>query len=221
MSTRFTFSNITLEELTQFVNLQEGEIDDHDWTKIDSLPLSDLENQHLQELMTDLRKIHTLLLNEATVWSAAIYPLLSLATQKSIRVWVQVPLRARYVNFDIEGIADGVLGKVVASRVKSPYLVIVETKRGVECQNPVIQLYAELLAAAHLNWEQDHRLPQEIFGCYTVADVWTFVRAEVSGIDTDLPTFQVEFSREYMEKTEAFTIFKILKNIVSKHVVIT
>ncbi len=218
MTTKFTFSNITLENLTQFVNLQEGNIGEYEWTQTDSLLLDKEERRYLRGLKLQLLKTSTLLVNEATIWSAAIYPLLSLATQKSsLGVLAQVPLQAHYVKFDLEGIADGVLGKVVASRVKSPYLVIVETKRGIDGQNPVFQLYAQLLAAAHLNWEQDHHSLQEIFGCYTVADVWTFVRAEVSGIDTDLPTLQVEYSREYMEKIEAFTIFKILKNIVSKH----
>ncbi len=218
MTTKFTFSNITLADLTRFVNLQEESIQDYEWTQIDSLPVTNTETQSLQELTARLRKTPTLLVNEATLWARVIYPLLVLAEQDSIQVWSQVPLQAQYAKFELEGIADGVFGKMVIGRVKSPYLVLVETKRGVEGQNPVVQLYAELLAAAHLNWEQDHRVPQEIFGCYTVADIWTFVRAEVSEIDTDLPTLRIEPSREYTEKTEAETIFKILKKIVSKHV---
>ncbi len=218
MTTKFTFSNITLENLTQFVNLQEGNIGEYEWTQTDSLPVTNSETQSLQELTARLRKTPTLLVNEATLWARVIYPLLVLAEQDPIQVWSQVPLQAQYAKFELEGIADGVFGKIALGRVKSPYLVMVETKRGVEGQNPVVQLYAELLAAAHLNWEQDHCLPQEIFGCYTVADIWTFVRAEVSEIDTDLPTLRVKHSQEYGEKYEAETIFKILKNIVSKQV---
>ncbi len=221
MTKKFTFSSITLEELSKIVNLQEGDIDDYEWTNIDSVPVETEEQRDLQSLQSRLLKTPTHLINEATIWSAAIYPLLSLATQKSIRVWAQVPLQAKYVNFDIEGIVDGVLGKTVGGRLKTPYVVVVETKKGVEGQNPVVQLYAQLLAAAHLNWEVDSHSPQEIFGCYTIADIWTFVRAEVEGIDTELPTMRIEFSREYMEKTEAVTIFKILKNIVSKQVATT
>jgi hypothetical protein len=218
MTTKLLFSTITEAELTHFVTLQEGEMDDYEWTQVDSLPLNDIEHQSLQGLMAGLRKMPTLLMNEATVWSKAIYPLLSLAAQKSIQTWMQVPLYAQYAKFELEGIADSVLGKVVAGRVKYPYLVIVETKRGVESKNPVFQLYAQLLAAARLNWEHDHLSPQEIFGCYTIADIWTLVRGQVEDIDTDVPTLRVEYSREYMEKTEADTIFKILKNIVSKHI---
>jgi hypothetical protein len=185
---------------------------------VDSLSASETEKPYLQGLMIRLRQTPTLLINEATLWARAIYPLLVLAERNPIQVWSQVPLQAQYAGFELDGIADGVLGKVVADRLKYPYLVIVETKQGVAGQNPLFQLYAQLLAAAHLNWEQDHLLPQEIFGCYTVADVWTFVRAEISGIDTDMPTLRVEYSREYGEKYEAETILKILKKIVSKHI---
>jgi hypothetical protein len=63
--------------------------------------------------------------------------------------------------------------------MESPYIVVVETKRGIDNQNPLFQLYGQLLAAAHLNWENENQehSPQEIFGCYTIADSWTFVRA--------------------------------------------
>jgi hypothetical protein len=87
----------------------------------------------------------------------------------------------------------------------------------VESQDPVPQLYGQLLAAAHINWEQEKKRCQEVFGCYTIADSWTFLRAEVTDIETDLPTLRVEYSREYTEKTEAETILKILKFIVAKY----
>lgn len=215
--TKFTFSNITLTDLKRVVKLQERDIDEYEWTQIDSLAMEVEEQRDLQRIQAQLLKTPTHLINEATIWSMAIYPLLSILTHFPLQVWVQVPLQARYVNFELEGVADGVLGRSVGGRLELPYLVIVETKKGVEGQNPVFQLYGQLLAAAHLNWEQDHKSTQEIFGCYTIADVWTFVRAEVEGLDTDLPTLRIEFSREYTEKIEAFTIFKILKNIISKY----
>ncbi|BAP54503.1 hypothetical protein THII_0206 [Thioploca ingrica] len=71
---------------------------------------------------------------------------------------------------------------------------------------------------AHLNWENDGNEPQEIFGCYTIADSWKFLRVEMVGITTDIPTMRIEYSREYVEKLEAEIIFKILKRIVSKSV---
>lgn len=127
-----------------------------------------------------------------------------------------MPLSAMYSQFEVDGIADGVMGYSVAGRLEMPYLVVVETKRGVENQNPIFQLYAQLLAAARLNWEGDHVPVQEVFGCYTIADSWTFVRAEVSEIESDRPTLKVESSQEYSQKSDAETILKVLKSIVAK-----
>ena len=75
-----------------------------------------------------------------------------------------------------------------------------------------------------LNWEGDslqdskaERVPvQEVFGCYAIADSWTFVRAEVSEIESDRPTLKVESSQEYSEKSDGSTILKVLKSIVAK-----
>ncbi len=218
MTTKFTFSSITLADLKRLVTLKEGRIANHSWTQVESLSLTAIEQSHLQLVQAGLLNFDTHLMNEATIWARGIYPLLRLAEQGYIQACAGVPLKAQYPQFELEGVADGVLGEVIAGRVESPYLVVVETKRGVDGQNPVFQLYAQLLAAAHLNWEVDQVAIQEIFGCYTIADSWKFMRAEVEGIDTDTPTLRVEGSREYTEKTEIDTIFKILKNIVSKHV---
>ncbi|MCB1193396.1 MAG: hypothetical protein H7A23_23315 [Leptospiraceae bacterium] len=46
---------------------------------------------------------------------------------------------------------------------------------------------------------------------------WKFLRAEVEGIDMDIPILRVECSREYVEKLEAELIFRILKSIVEKY----
>ena len=64
----------------------------------------------------------------------------------------------------------------------APYLAVIEAKRGIEVQSQVVQCYAQLLAAARLNWALDNRQPQEMFGCYTIANSWTFIRAEVEDI---------------------------------------
>ena len=84
--------------------------------------------------------------------------------------------------------------------------------------NPIYQLYGQLLVAAHSNWENNPEEPQEIFGCYTIADSWSFIRAEVNGMIADRPTMQIEFSRQYAEQYDAETIAKILKGIVSRYV---
>lgn len=217
--TKFTLSSLSKTDLQRFVHLREPVGGNHyNWTQFDNLPLNQTEQQRLQYLKEDLFKHKLLWFNEATLWSLAIYPLLLLAEHDDIQAWAEVSLHAQYSQFEIDGIADGVLGKTVTGSLETPYLVVVETKRGVEAQPPLFQLYGQLLAAAHLNWQNHPRSPQEIFGCYTVADIWTFVRAEVEGIETDMPTLRVEHSREYTEKNEADTILRILKGIVLQYV---
>lgn len=71
---------------------------------------------------------------------------------------------------------------------------------------------------AHLNWENDHQKTPEIFGCYTSADTWKLVRTEIKEIETDKPTMQLEYSKEYTERYDAEVLLKILKLIVVKSV---
>ncbi|MGH9755480.1 MAG: hypothetical protein ACREA2_22095 [Blastocatellia bacterium] len=156
-------------------------------------------------------------MNEATIWARAIYPLLVLSEQGRLEAWAQLPLKAQYKSFRLEGVADGVIGLNISGITKSFYLIVVEAKRGLEAPDPQVQLYGAMLAAARLNWEHDNRIPQEIFGCYTVADNWTFVHGLVSDIETDRPTMTVASSREYAEKVEAEAILRILKSITGKH----
>lgn len=215
---KLKLSNITLSDLRHIVTLDERDTPDAEWTQVAGQALSEAETQQLNHLLSHLvnEKIH--LFNEATIWARAIYPLLLLAERNNIQAWSGVPLQTRYPNFELEGVADGALGKTVAGRLEAPYLVILETKRGVEAQNPVFQLYGQLLAAARLNWERTPDEPQEIFGCYTIADSWTFVRAEVSALDAEKPTLRSETSKEYVEKVDARIILKLLKAIVDRYI---
>lgn len=213
---KLTLSKISLADLKRLVTLQEGRVALHPWTQIDSITLTDNEQRQVQDLKSRLSNCDTHLMNEATIWARAIYPLLSLAEQEPIQAWAEVPLQAQYAQFEIEGVADGILGKTVAGRVESPYLIVVKAKKGVENQNPVFQLYGQLLAGARLNWENDHQKNQEIFGCYTIADTWKLVRSEIKEIETDRPTMQLEYSKEYTEKYDAEILLKILKLIVVK-----
>lgn len=213
---KLTPSTLSLTTLKRIVNLQSNEMADYEWTQVDAIELTNRERQRLQELTADLLYYPVLLMSEATLLARVLYPLLLLAEKPPIRALVGVALQARYTQFEIEGVADLALAKSTTGFIESPYLIIVEAKRGIEGQNPVMQLYAHLLAAARLNWEANGLSQQEIFGGYTVADTWTFVKAEVNGVDTDLPTLRIEHSREYTEKLEAEVIVKILKNIVVK-----
>jgi len=71
-----------------------------------------------------------------------------------------------------------------------------------------------MLVAAWLNQQHQPKTEQEIFGCYTISDTWTFVHSIVSGFEDDYPLMVTEISRKYTQKTEAETIFQILKSIV-------
>lgn len=55
------------------------------WLKVDSIPLSENEQQQLQYLKLRLRNSQLHLMNEATVWARVIYPLLTLAERS---IWL-------------------------------------------------------------------------------------------------------------------------------------
>ena len=181
------------------------------------IPLTTEEGRRLEELKSTLRHRHLLVMNEATLWARAIYPMLMLAEREHIQAWSSVPLKATYPTFALEGEADGALAPSLGGRIQPPYLIVHEAKRGLHAPDPLYQLCGEMLAAARLNWERDANLEQEIFGCYTVNDSWAFVRGVVSDIETDKPTFTLEFSPDYSGILDAEQIVQLLKFIVAKH----
>ena len=215
---KFKISSLSLADIETIVTLQETSGTSLAWEDISLTELTEVEHYDVNLLQKRLQNTQVHLFNEATIWARAIYPLLILVEQDNIQVWAEVGLRAQYSQFDIEGIADGVIGRSGVGRITTPYLVMIEAKRGVEAQNPIFQLYGELLAAAWMNWQQNKHEPQEIFGCYTIADSWTFLRAEVSQMQSDRPQLQIECSSEYNERLETATILKLLKQIVAKQI---
>ncbi|MFM5997441.1 MAG: hypothetical protein ACKPFD_00455 [Dolichospermum sp.] len=215
---KITLSKISKADLKRIVYLQEQGINNYDWLNIEAVVLTEKEQQQINYLQSHLLNYDTHLMNEATIWARGIYPFLLLAEQGKIQAWSEVPLQAKYAQFELEGIADGILGKCLSGFPEIPYLVVVEDKKGLENQNPLYQLYGQLLTAAHLNWEEDQKDIQEIYGCYTIADIWKFIRAEIGGIELDKPTIRLEFSREYSSKIEGEIILKLLKKIVSKYI---
>jgi hypothetical protein len=212
----FKFSELTAGSLNSIVALQDKGVVSEMWSEL-NVNLTRQERQQVKAVSSSLLDHRVVLMNEATIWSRAIYPLLVLAEQGRLEAWAQVPLKAQYPGFGLEGIADGVVGHNMSGIIKSFYLIVVEAKRGLEAQDPQIQLYGAMLAAARLNWEQDNRVPQEIFGCYTIADNWTFMHGLVSDIESDRPTMAIASSREYAEKIEAEAIFRILKFITGRY----
>ena len=212
----YIFSQLTEETLKTLVTLDEKYIAPEEWEKM-QIVLTAEEGRQLEELKSKLRHRHLLVMNEATLWARAIYPMLMLAEQGNVQAWSSVPLKAVYPAFTLEGDADGALAPSLGGRIQPPYLIVHEAKRGLHAPDPLYQLCGEMLAAAWLNWEKTPMPEQEIFGCYTVNDSWAFVRGVVSDIETDKPTFTLEFSPDYNGILDAEQIVQLLKFIVAKH----
>ena len=212
---KLNFSELSQENLQSIVKLYEKGIVSDKWNRM-MLACTDQERQQLQFFTLNLINRRVVAMNEATIWSRAIYPLLMFAEKEHIQAWSQVSLKAQYPRFELESVVDGVLANTVSGRVEAPYLVVLQAKRGIEGKDPQFQLYGEMLAATWLNWQETAETPQEIFGCYTVSDSWTFARSIVEEMEAEQPMMTVELSREYVEKIEAETILQILKFIVAK-----
>ena len=212
----YVFSQLTEETIRILVTLDEKYTAPEDWAKM-QIPLTEGEGRRLDDIKSTLYRRHLVTMNETTLWARAIYPMLVLAEQGYIQAWSGVPLKASYPTFALEGEADGALAPVLGGRIRPPYLIVNEAKRGIHAPDPQFQLYGEMLAAAWLNWERDANPEQEIFGCYTVNDSWAFVRGVVSDIETDKPTFTIGFSPVYNGISDAEQIIQLLKFIVAKH----
>ena len=179
-------------------------------------PITPRDEEQVATITAHLLNYQLNLMNEATIWSRAIYPLLMSAEIDRVQAWAQVALSVSYAHFDLEGVADGVLGDAVSGMIDAPYLIVVEAKRGLEAQNPQYQLYGAMLAAAWLNQQRNPLERQEVYGCYTIGDNWTFVYGIVAGIEAEMPVLTVLYSREYAERLEGTTILRILKSIVQR-----
>jgi len=214
---KLKLSTISKQELEHYVKLEERGIENYSWLEINAVELTAAEKEQIKSIQAKLLNYPTHLMNEATIWARGIYPFLVLAERDKIQAWAEVNLQAQYAKFEIDAIVDGVLGRCVDDVIEAPLLVVVEAKRGLDNQNPLAQLYGQLLAGAYLNWQEDRKEPQIIFGCYTIADIWTFIRAEVGGIEEDVPSLMVESSREYGGKWEGETICCLLKQIVAPY----
>jgi len=213
----FNFSELTPEFFNSIVTIEEKGVTPEPWDKID-VSLTGQELQRVESIVSSFLSMSVAQMNEATIFSRAIYPLLVLAEKDRLETWAQAPLNAQYSGFVLKGIADAVIGFNISGITKSSFcLTVLQANLGMQAQDLQIRLYAAMLAAARLNWERDKRLPQEIFGCYTIADNWTFARGLVSDVEAARPTMTVASSREYVERVEAETILRILKFITGKY----
>ncbi|RKU37544.1 hypothetical protein C6495_01920 [Candidatus Poribacteria bacterium] len=215
----YTFSQLSEETLKTLVTLHEEDGAPEVWEKM-QIALTADEVRRLNDLKSTLHRRNLLGMNEATLWARAIYPMLVLAEHGYVQAWSGVSLKAAYPTFSLEGEADGALAPSLGGRIQSPYLIVHEAKRGLNAPDPLYQLLGEMLAAARLNWEQDANPEQEIFGCYTVTDTWAFVRGVVSDIDTEKPTFTLEFSPDYNGISDAENIVQLLKFIVANQIAV-
>jgi Clp amino terminal domain, pathogenicity island component len=212
----FNFSRLTPSFLNSMATLREMGVTPGRWDTTE-VSLTEYERQQVETIISSLAHKSIVLMNEATIWSRVIYPLLLLAEQGGLEAWSQVPLKAECPRFALEGIADGVVGSDISGPTKSFCLIVVEVKREPEIDDPLTQLYGAMLAAAMMNWAQDNRVPQEIYGCYTIADNWIFAHGLVADIETLRPKMTVALSRAYSETIEAETILRILKSITGKY----
>ena len=211
----YTFSQLTEEAIHGLVTLHEAEGALEEWQKM-QIPLTDDEHRRLEDIKSTLRHHQLLAMNEATLWARAIYPLLVLAEQGHVRAWSGVSLKAAYPTFALEGEVDGALAPGIGWRIRPPYLIVHEAKRGLNAPDPLYQLYGEMLAAARINAKQDAAPEQEIFGCYTVNETWVFVRGVVRNMESEKPTFAVSFAPAYSGTLEAEQIVQLLKFIVAE-----
>lgn len=214
-----TFAELSLTTLRTLVQVTERGIMPAHWEQMQTAVAIN-ERQQVEQITAYLLNCQLTLMNEATIWSRAIYPLLLLAEANSIQAWAQISLRAAYPRFTLEGLVDGVLGHVFGGMIDAPYLIVVEAKRGLEGQNPQAQLYGTMLAAAWQNQQRNRQEQQEMYGCYTIGDNWTFVHGLITGFENDLPSLTIQYSREYAERLEAITILQILKYIVRTYLTV-
>jgi len=215
---KILLSTLNLPLIRELVDFHEKKIAEYAWTQVDDIELSDDETRQLHDIVSHLLHVETNLMNEATVWARAIYPLLVLAEVEQFQAWSQVALRATLSHVELEGVVDGIIGRTISGCLETPYLLVLEGKRGLEGKSPRFQLLGAMLAAIRSNCLQTQQAEGEIYGCYTIGDDWTFLRAVVSSIDSELPIMTVETSREYKEKIEAENILKILKSIMLKYI---
>ena len=211
----YTFSQLTEKVIHQLVMLDEEDWALEEWQDR-PISLTDDERRRLEEIKSTVHHQHVVVMNEATLWARAIYPLLMLAEQGRVRAWSGVSLKAAYPTFALEGEVDGALAPATGGRIRPPYLIVHEAKRGLNAPDPLYQLYGEMLAAARINAERDASTEQEVFGCYTVNETWVFVRGIVGDMESDKPTFAVEFGPDYHGTLEAEEIVQLLKFIVAK-----
>jgi hypothetical protein len=223
--TKHALATVTLDDLAGLAVLESRGTTESPWDSAVEPPDEGAQVQ-LRYLTAKLAEAHPILLNEITLWARAIYPLLELAETGNVRAWGGVALAARdpYSDAELSGVVDGVLAPeqgVLAGTPGQPFLLVIETKRGVDATDPRPQLFAAMLAVlwTRLGGGRAGKDPVEVFGCFTVSDTWTFVHAEATvRPEGSHPRLGVtlSWSREYTERVEAAAILQVLRWITRR-----
>lgn len=200
-------------ELDQIAEVVDEEIRDEPWATFEKSALTSDDEQQIAQVLRRYRGIHVSLINEATLWSRLVYPLLLTAERDSIKAWSEVPISAQVGDNEIQGIVDGALAAGGADAPRAPLLLIMEAKRGTEASNPIYPLYAALLCVGWNATRAQGTEEHTCHGCFTIADTWTFVTARVQAGKGGRPRMTLRSSREYSEKLEAPAILSVLKGI--------
>ncbi len=214
-----SLSTFTLELFTQELgHTVTRSRDEALWTALEQSPITDLERATLAVNAERLKRFHATRANEATLWSRAIYPLLMLAERDDIVAWAQAPVLARWVPsaFELRGVADGTLARDEAGLPSDPYLLVIEAKRGIDAVDPMAQCVGSMLAVGLKRLTATK--PEEVFGCFTIADTWTFLRGSLSTETGDAARLRLDLtvSREYEGRFESALVLATLKGIVSR-----
>jgi hypothetical protein len=205
-------SQFSRTELAQIADVVDEEIRDEPWATFEHGVLSGEDQQQIAQVLRRYRGLHVVLINEATVWSRLVYPLLLTAERDPIKAWAEVPVAAQIGEVDIAGTVDGALA-AGADAPRVPLLLLVEAKRGTEASNPIVPLYAALLCVGWNEIQARGGGEHLCYGCFTIADTWTFVEACVAAEAGGRPRIRLRSSREYAEKLEAHLIVSILRGI--------
>ncbi len=212
------FDEQSLAALVQLV----GAVDDAGlWEAMERTSIPPTRIDQLGVVQGWLRDFDTITANESTLWSRAIYPMLVLAEEERVRAWSQVAVRATLGTVEIAGVVDGVLARegVVGGQATPPFLLVVETKRGIDATDPRPQLLAALLASVEAERVQGGgaRGAIERFGCFTVGDTWKFLHAVERVIEGNPSrSMSVSWSRAFSERLESDAILATLRGIVER-----
>ena len=222
--TMLGLDTVSLDDLARLAVLESRDMAPVPWEGA-APPLDEEARAQLRYLAGKLARARPTTLNEATLWARAVYPLLELAETDSVHAWAEVALAAKDPFSDVElaGIVDGVLAPegVLAGAPGQPFLLVMEAKRGVGATDPRPALLGAILAVLWTRIAQGAKeAPVEAFGCFTVGDLWTFVRAEAAVRPEALaPRLGVtlSWSREYAERSEADAILEALRWITRRY----